>query len=41
MKDTHPKAARTALETIGPLTDNPELATHIQKLLWNMQLKGN
>jgi HEAT repeat protein len=40
MKDSHPQAARKALETIGPLTDNPELATHIQKILWNMQLKG-
>jgi HEAT repeat protein len=40
MKDSHPQAARKALETIGPLTDNSELATHIQKILWNMQLKG-
>jgi HEAT repeat protein len=41
MKDTHPQAARKALETIVPLTDNPDLATHIQKILWNMHLKGN
>jgi hypothetical protein len=41
MKDSHPQAARKALETIVPLTDNPELATHIQKILWNMHLKGN
>lgn len=40
MKDSHPQAARKALEIIGPLTDNPELAMHIQKILWNMQLKG-
>ena len=41
MKDTHPKAARAALETIRPLTDNSDLVMHIDKILWNMQLKGN
>jgi HEAT repeat protein len=40
MKDSHPQAARKALETIAPLTDNSEQAIHIQKILWNMQLKG-
>ena len=41
MKDTHPKAARAALETIRPLTDNSDLVMHVDKILWNMQLKGN
>jgi HEAT repeat protein len=41
MKESHPPAARKALETVAGMTDNPALAMHIQKILWNMELKGH
>lgn len=40
MKDSHPVAARGALERVLLMTDNPELQLHLTKILWNMQQKG-
>jgi HEAT repeat protein len=40
MKESHPAAARAALERVLAMTGNPDLQLHVTKILWNMDQKG-